>query len=411
MGPRQRFDLVVGGVAAHRFAQGFVHHQQFENAAPSAEAAAAAGFTLILGEEGEPVWRTVDSMGNHGGEQIYQDKNGNQYAKDYTYDDEGNRNETALAVEPLAQGEHNENYRFEDPATGRRFVLRINRASQLHLDNQIRYEFDCLRLLEPSGRAPKPLFCDDEGVDGCGVLVESLEEGRLLDFEKPGDLAVAAQLLADVHAVDPGDGPVPLDPGDALRDLHDECRAMFARYCASPLAEGWLVDLVERFFASVADDLLVEPDPAECRHILNTEPVPSHFLLRDGPDGRACDGSFLDWDKPVRGEVARDVAYFTAPTTTVWDTDFFFTPQQRAAFVEAYWKAVAGRFERGSFDKRFNAFLKMNCLRGTTWSAAAWVDYHNPDHPLKNEKTARKLEEVYLAPDFLSMLANEYFGV
>lgn len=323
----------------------------------------------------------------------------------------GIADDAVLLAEPLAQGEHNENYRFCDPATGRRFVLRINRTSQLHLADQIRYEFECLRLLEPSGRTPKPLFCDDEGIDGCGVLVETFEEGRPLDFEKPGDLAMAARLMADVHAIDPGDGPVPLDPGDALRDLHDECREKLARYCASPLAEEWIVDLVGRFFDSVADDLLICPDPAECRHILNTEPVPSHFVIRDGADGRACNGSFLDWDKPVRGEVARDVAYFTAPTTTIWDTDFFFTPQQREAFVEEYWETVDGRFERGAFDKRFSAFLKMNCLRGTTWSMAAWVDYHDPDCPLKNEKTARKLEEVYLARDFLEMLASDFFGL
>ena len=40
---------------------------------------------------------------------------------------------------PLGRGEHNNNYVFGDPASGRRFVLRINVLSQPFHQNQVRY--------------------------------------------------------------------------------------------------------------------------------------------------------------------------------------------------------------------------------------------------------------------------------
>lgn len=331
----------------------------------------------------------------------------------YLADDAGLRGalgldaDARISCHPLAQGEHNENYWFETAGDGRRFVLRVNHFSQMGLANQIRYEFACLEELAQSGCTPQPLYCDEAGIDGHGVLVESFEEGRQLDFEQPGDLAAAARAMADVHAVVPSAQCALLGPGDALADLHAECRRMFERYRTSALAEDWLVRIVEHFFSCVAPDLAVAPDPAECNHVLNTEPVPSHFLVRAGEDGRPV-AAFVDWDKPVLGEVTRDVAYFTAPTTTIWDTDFMFTPEERAAFVEEYWRAVDGRFARGRFDERFRAYLRMNCLRGTTWSCMAWVDYHDPSHALKNEKT-RALLDTYLSPDFLDMLRRDFF--
>ena len=56
-----------------------------------------------------------------------------------------------LTVLPLAQGEHNANFVLE-ARDGRRFVLRVNYASQLGLDDQIGYEFAALRALASSGR-------------------------------------------------------------------------------------------------------------------------------------------------------------------------------------------------------------------------------------------------------------------
>ena len=66
---------------------------------------------------------------------------------------------TELKFTVLGQGEYNLNYVFTHPATNQKLVLRINTGSQMHLHDQIRYEYDALVCLQSSGRTPKPVCC------------------------------------------------------------------------------------------------------------------------------------------------------------------------------------------------------------------------------------------------------------
>lgn len=305
----------------------------------------------------------------------------------------------------LGHGEHNANFTFRHPKTGQLFVLRINFASQLGLSRQIEYEYAALRELALSTRVPKGLFLDgSRSLIDHGVMVMEYRFGEPLDFERAGDVDEAARILADIHAVVPSKNSKILHPTSALVDLYDECVRMFSVYRASALADKETLRRIECFFDSAEALLPLPSHSAGDAHILNTEAVPSHFLIPH--DGSA--GSMIDWEKPVLGDVARDVAYFLAPTTTMWDSDFLFDEQGRQAFIKSYWHAVNGRFPRGLFDEQFDAFLMMNCLRGITWSAMTVVHYASLSHPLKNEKTCKKLQ-IYLSPDYLSMLARDYF--
>lgn len=315
--------------------------------------------------------------------------------------------QAALVAEPLGRGEHNDNYLFADPATQARYVLRVNHVSQLGLANQIEYEFNALKLLEPSGCTPRALYVDDtRALMDHGVLVMEFVEGEHLDFGQPAHLKQAARLLADIHALVPPPDCGLLKPSDPLKEQFAECERLFAAYCSSDLAEKRVTDKVRGFFAATAAMLAVPFDPADCAHVLNTEAVSDHFLIpHDGARGHV-----VDWEKPIIGEVAQDVAYFLAPTTTIWETDFIATPAQRAQFVDDYWEAVAGRFPRGSFDARYQAYLMSNNLRGITWSCNAWVEYHDPARPLRNAKTFEKLK-VYLSDGFLDMLARDVFRI
>lgn len=62
-------------------------------------------------------------------------------------------------VKFLAQGEYNQNFLISDEKS--RYVFRLNYGSQLHLDNQIRYEYQALKWLERTGRTPKVYYVDD----------------------------------------------------------------------------------------------------------------------------------------------------------------------------------------------------------------------------------------------------------
>ena len=98
---------------------------------------------------------------------------------------------TVLSFSLLGQGEYNLNYVFTHPVTGQKLVLRINRGSQMHLDDQIGYEFSALEALVPSGRTPEPLLCCRE----LGLLVMQWLPGRALDYRQ--DMPVAAAPVCD----------------------------------------------------------------------------------------------------------------------------------------------------------------------------------------------------------------------
>lgn len=340
----------------------------------------------------------------------------------------------------LGAGEHNRNFRFRHSAGGREYVLRVNVAPQPFHRNQVAYEHAALEALAPCGRTPQPLYLDCSPTAlGKGVLVISFCEGDQLDFDalRPGDLRCAAQLMADVHAVEVSQECALHRPLDPLRTLFEECLQRFAAYRASAFEDARITKWAETFIAA-ARPLLDAPCPASDRsHIVNTETLPSHFLIPEAaareaaaaPDGAragrfcAAPGSFVDWERPLVGEVAQDVAYFVAPTTTFWDSDVLFPSAEVEDFVEAYWRAVDGRFERGNFDERFRAYRMMTALRSVTWCCKALIAYSGADAttptgsstggataPYTTAKTARKLP-VYLSDDFMEMLAAECFGL
>lgn len=357
----------------------------------------------------------------------------------------GVRDDEVLEPFYLGAGEHNRNFWFRVPRTQERYVLRVNIATQPFHDNQVAYEHAALVALAPSGRVPRVLYCDDApSALGKGVLVETFCEGDELDFDhlRPGDLLCAAQLMADVHAVVVGDDCPLHRPHDPLRELFEECLRRFEAYRASAFEDARITKWAETFIKR-AHALLDTPcRPEDGCHIINTETLPSHFLIPSsaaqeaacadwareasssqlrGAD-QACGmssrqrgagafsvrpGYFIDWERPIIGEVAQDVAYFTSPTTTFWDSDYLFPESEVAGFVEDYWRAVDGRFERGNFDARFRAYRAMTALRSVTWCCQALIRYGG-EGGHKVQKTADKLP-IYLSDEFMERLARECF--
>lgn len=83
----------------------------------------------------------------------------------------------------LAQGEYNRNYLFTHPVTGRKLVLRVNCGSQMHLEHQIQYEYETLKLLRQSGRTPRPFYADGslEKIPH-GIMVMEFLPGHAMDY-------------------------------------------------------------------------------------------------------------------------------------------------------------------------------------------------------------------------------------
>ncbi len=324
---------------------------------------------------------------------------------------------------PLGMGEHNVNFSFAAP-DGRRFVLRVNVVSQPFHDNQILYEFHALQAVEPSGCTPVPLFIDFTGdAPGKGILVEEFCAGEQLNFDalRPGDVRCAIQMMADVHAVRPAADSSLFRPTDPLEEMFGECVQRFRSYLASGFEDARITAWTQRFIDATERMLRTIAPPQDCDHIVNTETLPSHFLIpahaaeaaADAPSsGRLCaqPGHFVDWERSLLGEIAQDVAYFVSPTTTYWDSEFLFPAKDIPAVLDEYWQAVDGRFAPKDFEERFSAWRMMTALKSTTWCVQAIPRYSSESDIHTTAKTAGKLP-VYLSDDFMERIAVECFGL
>ncbi len=327
----------------------------------------------------------------------------------------------------LGQGEHNKNFRFKDPNSGREFVLRINVASQPFHKNQVAYEFAALKALEQSGCVPKALYLDDsKRLLNEGALVISFCEGKQLDFDnlQAGDLQCAIQMMANIHAVPTNEESNPhvaklFKPKDPLEELYAECVSRFKIYQTSGFEDARITKWAQRFFNIAKPQLETRASSSNASHIINTETLPSHFLIPKNAANEAATnaskagtfcsapGTFVDWERPIIGEVAQDLAYFISPTTTFWDSDFLFPASEIEAVINDYWRAVDGRFEQGNFEERFYAFRTMTVLRSMTWCCKALVQYSAQSTQHKTAKTAGKLP-IYLSDEFLEQVIDTF---
>jgi hypothetical protein len=156
----------------------------------------------------------------------------------------------------LAQGEYNVNYRFTHPADGRRLLLRVNCGSQMHLEDQIGYEYRALKMLEITGRTPRVFYVDgSKKYLDHGVLVMEELPGHALDYRS--ELMRAADILADIHSLKVPEHMIPapgdesglaalICPPDPLRAILEECEQMVSVYMASPLGDSSTKQMIRK---------------------------------------------------------------------------------------------------------------------------------------------------------------------
>lgn len=304
---------------------------------------------------------------------------------------------TVLDFSLLGQGEYNLNYSFEHPITGQKLVLRINTGSQMHLEDQIGYEYSALCGLIPSGRTPRPLFCDRDN----GLLVMEWLPGRPLIYENSTDMAAAAEILADIHST-----PVPNDtklirPSFPAQAIYDECLDMAEHYLGWQEADKKVCGLIAALIKEIGRLPLAEASTAPLC-MVNTELNSGNFLINT--DGKSY---LVDWEKPLLSEPAQDLGHFLAPTTTFWKTDTILTPDEVKGFMHNYIAAVNGRMDCSIISSRLPLFFTVTCLRGITWCAMAYREYSEPGRALTNADTFAKLK-AYLSTDFLENILECY---
>ena len=297
----------------------------------------------------------------------------------------------------LAQGEYNANYIFVHPVSGEKLLFRVNTGSQMHLENQIEYEYQALKNLESSGRTPKVYYVDgSKEVIPYGVLVMELLPGQGMDYEV--DLNKGAEILADIHST-----PVAADCGlihssNPCNEILDECNEMFRVYEQSELADQNKRKQIRRMLDICRQKVENMGDYEGYKCCINTEVNSTNFLINE--DGKSY---LIDWEKPLLGDPGQDLGHFLAPTTTFWKTDVILNEKETEDFIKYYEECVGNRYDTSGLKKRVETFIPVTCMRGLTWCAMAWIEYQKPDRALKNESTWKKLN-AYLEQSFIDMI-------
>lgn len=302
-----------------------------------------------------------------------------------------------LTLRPLAQGEYNANYLFRHPITHKKWILRVNHGSQMHLENQIEYEFHALKVLFPSGRTPEVLFYDDSKENlPWGILVMEWLPGRPLNYKT--DLTTAASILADIHSL-----PLQSKKKDLLipaqnpiQSILDECQELMSHYWSWEVKNPTVSDTLKRILQE-AQSALTDPLCPSCC-IVNTELNSGNFLIN--PEGKSY---LIDWEKPLLSDPAQDLGHFLAPTTTLWKTETYLTVEKCRQFLLSYRQAVGNRYELGNLEERVSQYIWLNCLRGLSWCSMAIREYSQEGRPLTNQETLKKIRQ-YLTPEFLEWI-------
>lgn len=395
-----------------------------------------------------------------------------------TFDDALRAETAARDVRCIGAGEYNSNFLIERPwstvhqerdnepnsvplalspapwlgAIEAPFVLRVNRASQINLGHkQIRYEFNALRFLEPSGVTPRVYSCTDQGkYIPYGMLTMEYLPGRSLQYEH--DLLLAAHLLARVHTLDAIDAPL-LRPRYPQRALLEECKRMWNVYerFALPVSAGSGADYCDAASGDVSDRNASARNAATCnvsdsdvscsvpasqsigsRHcdrstaerlaliqtwmkiaahnaidapcarpcVINTELNSGNFIIND--EAPQTLSRIIDWEKPVIADCEQDIAHFLVPTTTNWKTDTILSAAEIRAFLDEY-----ARF-RAVDTQLLRTYMQLNVLRGITWCAMAFVQYSHGEGA-RNVDTWKKIQE-FLSIEYLTALHDRFFG-
>lgn len=303
----------------------------------------------------------------------------------------------------LAQGEYNLNVVFTHPVSHKNYVLRMNFGSQMHLDHQLRYEYDALNFLLPTERTPSVCFIDDShAIIEEDVLVMEFLSGHHLDYRT--DISLAMEALADIHSLMIPKENHLVSPLHPLEAILDECREMFSHYENSSMAKSQVLIPVHRmldYMTVKIQKLGNSSDAYKC--IINTELNNTNFLI----NGTDKSNYIIDWEKPIYGSPAQDLGHFFAPTTTFWKTDIFLKPEIIERNIDYYIKRVANRFPTKYIKDEIKTYIEATCMRGITWCAMAFVEYNSDQKKLTNESTRIKLDQ-YLSQQFLDTIENSY---
>ncbi|MGG5369147.1 phosphotransferase family protein [Enterococcus sp. AZ196] len=309
------------------------------------------------------------------------------------------RLEEPFTVEFLAQGEYNQNFLISD--SKRKYVFRLNYGSQLHLKNQIRYEYQALKWLERTNRTPKVYYVDDS----CqsfpqGLLIMEFLFGSPLNYQS--DLKEAALIFGKIHQQpidESAENFFIKEKAGILSARVLECQHLLESVLTSsfvPLqAQRQLAAALERCDKNIGQQRFFNDLDQWC--INNTEVNSHNFII-----GKK--GFLIDWEKPVISHPVQDISQFLASTTTLWRSNVILSQAEKHTFLTSYLQITG--FERKAFWEALKIYHPYLMLRALSWSAMAYDSYQSDTKELRNQEIFEKVTS-YLDETFLCQALGE----
>jgi len=303
--------------------------------------------------------------------------------------------ETVEKVSFLAAGEYNENYGVA--SKDHQYVFRINHGSQLNQINpqeQIRYEFHVLQTVAPSGVTPAVFQVASDTALG-GVLLMAFIEGRPFDFQR--DLSTVPGIFAAIHSLPlpqknhetsfaGGALPPLICQADPVGDIAHESIGLINRFANHPLKKE--KTLLQTYHEQILTLRQTHGDlfKQEPLCIVNTEVNSGNFIIQENK------GFLVDWEKAVISCRYQDLAHFIIPTTTLWKSDFRFTPDQRIHFLKQYYNLILPEISFETLEFKTTLLEKTILLRALSWCFMAWYEYTGSQRTLTNDTTFNKIK-------------------
>ncbi|ACN13160.1 conserved hypothetical protein (putative phosphotransferase) [Desulforapulum autotrophicum HRM2] len=279
----------------------------------------------------------------------------------------------------LAAGEYNENHLVV--AGSKKYLFRINHGSQINQADQIRYEYNVLKAVEPSGVTPRPFFAASDSPLG-GVMLMEFIPGRPFDFAR--DLDHVPRIFAAIHCLPVSQALV--IQSTPIQDIADESFQLINKFTDHPMAEQKqrLLDYHEQILRLNQDSGTLFDNEPLC--MVNTEVNSGNFIIQE------TKGFLVDWEKAVVSCRYQDLAHFLIPTTTLWKSDFRFTPEQRTNFLRAYYRLISPDFSFEELAFKTALLEQTILLRALSWCFMAFVEYTDPKRVLKDRVTFDKIK-------------------
>ena len=300
----------------------------------------------------------------------------------------------------LAQGEYNINFVLD--SSTQKYVFRVNTGSQMENENQIKYEYDSIKFLEPSGVTPKVFFVDDSlSFFQYGILIMEFLEGEPLQYEK--DLSKAATIFSRIHSLEVKQNHTHFKVENHIfSDRIKEGERLLANVWESPHVSREIKKFFDQFLGwAKANRSKEQYFINEPWLVVNNTEVNSHnFII-------GKEKSYLiDWEKPVISDPAQDLTQFMAPTTTSWKTDYLLREEEKELFFQTYIEGLKGKDQ--NIRERVHLYTPYLYLRALTWCAHAFVEYHDPNKQIKNMDTFEKIK-TFLQIDFMKKLCSPFW--